>query len=295
MMKRSRQVPLVIDPAHRERGPALGSLPATAGWAGGGALSSVRPTNWLFGGVGDYFPTLTWENRPDMAGTGAPRALQDAWVAVVMAVQQAHGGLRRGSCYHLNLAGAPLVQKVLGEPVDLCAGYGGWIEHTGMIQTGFRWRPSKWADWIDADAGRHLEPTADVHCWLESSSHLVDLDGGAGAPDEVWPPLIFRRKTTLLKHPREAQGAGEILLWRSAAARELVGARMVPLALPIAARAVELFENFTRGTPEERHVATMQHEMIMRLGRHLAPDPGGRLTRGGALPALPGYRNGHAP
>lgn len=50
-----------------------------------------------------------------------------------------------------------------------------------------------------------------------------------------------------------------------------VGTELVPHVLPIAAQAVELFEIFTHGTPAERRDATMQHEMILRLARCLAP------------------------
>jgi hypothetical protein len=200
-----------------------------------------------------------------------------------MAVQQAQGGLRRGSCYYLNLAGAPLVQQVLGEPVQLCAGFGAWYERRSKLQTGFRWRPAKWADWIDRDAGQALDPLADVHCWLETATHLIDLDGGTGASDDVWPPIIYRSKSTLLKHPRDAQGAGDILLWRSAEARELVGSQIVPCVLPIAAQAMELFETFTRGTPEARLEASARHKMTTGLGRLLARELGGRLAERDAV------------
>jgi hypothetical protein len=258
-----------VEPAERERAPRL--RPSQS--------EPTRTDGWFFGGCGDYFPELTWENRPpDMARSQAPEVLQDAWTAVVMAVQQAHGGLRRGSCYWLNLAGAPLAQMVLGEPVNLCAGFAAFFERRTKIQTGFRWRPPKWVGWIDRDAGSHVAPTEDVHCWLETATHLIDFDGGVGAPDDVWPPLIYRPKTTLLKHPRDAQGAGDILLWRSIEARELVGKQIVPLALPIAARAAALFEIFTQGTLAERRDATMQHEMILSLARCIAPERGNQLT-----------------
>jgi hypothetical protein len=278
MTAATRTIPLVIDPAQRERPLLPHPFPPSE-------LS--KPDGWFFGGVGDYFPDLRWDRRPDMAGTGAPEVLHDAWTAVVMAVQQAHGGrLRRGSCYYLNLAGAPLVQQVLGEPVQLCAGFGAWYERTSKIQTGFRWRPSKWADWIDREAGQHLEPLADVHCWLETATHLIDFDGGTGAPDDVWPPIIYRPKSTLLKHPREAQGAGDILMWRSAEARELVGAQIVPRALPIAEHAVELFETFTCGTLEARMEAEAKHRMVTDLGRLLASEIGDRLITSRAFEIL---------
>ena len=77
--------------------------------------------------------------EPSTAKAEAPTLAlgsEDAWTATVMAVQEARGGLRRGSCFHLNLAGAPLAQKVLGEPVQLCAGFGRFVERAGWIQTG---------------------------------------------------------------------------------------------------------------------------------------------------------------
>jgi hypothetical protein len=272
-------IPLTLAPAQsRVPGAFLATATASVRRAGEPVLRSERPKRWFTGGRGDFFPDLTWENRPaDLARSGAPQVLQDAWVATVMAVQQAHGGLRNGSCYHLNLSGAPLVQLVLGEPVELCAGYAGFAEHHGLIQTGFRWRPSKWADWIDASEGARMQPLQDLHCWLETPSFYLDFDGGIGG-DDIWPPLIYRRKSTLPRHPRDVRDAGNVLTWANAEARELVGREIVPLAIPIAARAVELFSTFTRGSPEAQIEASAKHRMVMRLGRLLTSERGGLLA-----------------
>lgn len=248
------------------------------------ALPAMPKRGWTFGGRGDFFANLTWTNRPaDLARSEAPQAVQDAWVAVIMAIQQAHGALRRGSCFYVNLVAAPLLLKVLGEPVKLCAGYAGFIERGQKIETGFRWRPGKWRNWIDARAGRELGPLEDIHCWLETDSHLIDFDGGTGDPADVWPPIIYRAKNTLAKHPQEAKGAGAILIWSDVRAREIVGREVVPIILPIAARAAELYDTFTRGTLEAQAAEAAQHEGVRRFARMLAPTLLGNPARSHAL------------
>jgi hypothetical protein len=92
-----------------------------------------------------------------------------------MALGAELGGLRDGSCYYLNLAGWPIVQQVLGEPVQACAGYAGFVSQRGRAECGFRWRPDKWRDLIDADTARHLTPLQDLHVWLETKRHVIDL------------------------------------------------------------------------------------------------------------------------
>jgi hypothetical protein len=148
-------------------------------------------------------------------------------------------------------------------------------------------------------AGRDLEPLQDIHCWLETATHLIDFDGGAGAPDDVWPPLIYREKWRLPKHFREALiSAGAVLLWRNSEARELVGSQLVPHAVPVAARAVELFEVFTHGTLAARLEATAQHQMITGLGRLLTSELGQQLTGsepGGAARSIKGASAGVVP
>ena len=67
-----------------------------------------------YGGGGDLFPDLSWDNRPDMTGSEASEDLQRAWVATIMAIRDMRGTLRAGSCFLLNFAAAPLVEKVLG-------------------------------------------------------------------------------------------------------------------------------------------------------------------------------------
>jgi hypothetical protein len=108
------------------------------------------------GGEGDLFADLSWTNRPDMSGSEAPRRLQDAWVATVLAIRDLCGSVRNGSCHLINLAAAPLVAEALGEPVEACAGYGRFVGAGLRLEFGLRWRPSKWAEWIDASAAAHF-------------------------------------------------------------------------------------------------------------------------------------------
>ena len=147
-------------------------------------LTSKAKDQWQFGGGGDLFPDLGWANRPDMTGSEAPRELQDAWVAIALAVGLELGGrLRNGACYYINLAGWPIVQHVLGEPVTPCAGYAGFVsEHHGRFECGFRWRPDKWAKWIDANEARHLTPLQDIHVrWRRARTSLTSRPETASA------------------------------------------------------------------------------------------------------------------
>lgn len=125
-------------------------------------------TRWRYGGSGDLFPDLTWDNRPDMTGSEAPQWLQDAWVATMLAMKDVLGVVKDGNCFLVNTTAGALVQEVLGEPVTPCAGYAAFIEPSGRIEFGMRWRPEKWARWIDANAGAHVSPVQDVHVWLET-------------------------------------------------------------------------------------------------------------------------------
>lgn len=248
------------------------------------ALPELPKRGWTYGGCGDFFADLTWANRPgDLARSGAPQVVQDAWTVTVMSIQQAHGALHRGTCFYVNLAGAPLLQKVRAEPVKLCAGYAGFVERGCKIETGFRWRPGKWRDWIDARAGRELGPLEDIHCWLETETHYIDFDGGTGDPEDVWPPLIYRDKATLAKHPQEAKGAGTILVWHDARAREIVGREVVPIILPIAARAAEIYDAFVSGSSEAQAAEAAQHDGVRRFARMLAPMSLGNPARSHAL------------
>jgi hypothetical protein len=80
-----------------------------------------------------------------------------------------------------------------------------------------RWRPDKWAKWIDAKAGVHVSPMQDIHCWLETRTHIIDCTTGdtLGESNDLWPPLIYWPKWRMPKHPREARAPGSILLWRN--------------------------------------------------------------------------------
>lgn len=197
-------------------------------------------TQWIYGGGGDLFRELSWTNRPDMSGSHAPKSLQDAWTATILAIRDVCGTLRKGTCFIVNLTAAPVIEKVLNEPVRPCAGYAGYVDAAGRFECGFRYRPEKWSKWIDADAGAHLPPWSDVHTWCETSSYLVDFDGGMGDPSDAWPPLIYRPKWQLPKHPRDARGAGSILLWRQPEALAAVQAHVGVIVPLITARAFEI-------------------------------------------------------
>ena len=58
---------------------------------GGGSVDT-----WVYGGRGDLFAGLSWGNRPDFAGSKAPKDLEDAWVATVLAMRDVHGGIKLG-------------------------------------------------------------------------------------------------------------------------------------------------------------------------------------------------------
>ena len=131
-----------------------------------------------YGGSGELFPDITWNNRPDMAGSEASETLQMAWVAVIMAIQGELGSVKDGNCFLINMTAGPLAEHVLGEPVHPCAGYAGFVERTGRSEFGMRWRPEKWSKWIDANAGAHVIPLQDVHVWLETATHVVDFTMG---------------------------------------------------------------------------------------------------------------------
>ena len=98
-----------------------------------------------------------------MAGSEASEALQRAWVATIMAIQDVLGAVKNGNCHLVNLTAGPLVEHVLNEPVQASAGYAAFCERTGRSEYGMRWRPDKWAKWIDAKAGVHVSPMQDIH------------------------------------------------------------------------------------------------------------------------------------
>jgi len=201
------------------------------------------------GGRGDLFPELSWDNRPDFTGSEAPEPLQAAWVATVLAIRDLCGSVRNGSCHLINLAARPLVEQALGEPVEACAGFGAFIgAGGGRLEFGFRFRPEKWAQWIDADRAAHLTPEQDVHCWLETKTHVVDFSTGdtMGDVGHTWPPLIYWPKSKFPRHPREAREAGSILLWRHRRAIEIVSEHLAPVVPPIAWRAMEIWEQAKR-------------------------------------------------
>jgi hypothetical protein len=196
---------------------------------------------WIEGGDSDLWADLTWANRPDMTGSQAPSLLQDVWVATILAIQDVCGALGNGTCHLINVAAAPLVESALEEQVVVCAGYGAFVGHGARIEFGFRWRPDKWARWIDGAKAAHLDPEGDVHTWLETRSHVVDFSTGdtMGDVGHTWPPLIHWAKSRFPQHPREAW-AGSILLWRNARAAATVTAHLAPIADIITHRAAEI-------------------------------------------------------
>ena len=105
----------------------------------------MQETAWQYGGSDELFPNLTWETRPNMAGSEASEDLQRAWVATITAIQVLLGAVKNGNCFLVAMTAGPLVEHVLGEPVQPCAGYAGFVERTGRSEYGMRWRPEKWA------------------------------------------------------------------------------------------------------------------------------------------------------
>jgi bifunctional DNA primase/polymerase-like protein len=201
---------------------------------------------WL--GSGDLFPDLTWTNRPDMTGSDAPGALQDIWVAVMLAMRATMGAIKPGKCFVTAFAALPVIQARFDETAVACAGYAGFVDEHGRGEFGFRWRPEKWANWVDANGGMHLSPLQDVHTWIETATHIIDLSTGdeMSAATTRWPPLMYRPKWQMPKHPREARcekpGERKILLWRNAAALAIPTLVAEPVAAPITARAMEILD-----------------------------------------------------
>ena len=222
-------------------------------------------SGWIAGGDGDLWPDLTWTDRPDMEGSGAADALQDVWVATVLAIRDLCGALGNGTCHLINVAAAPLVEQALGESVALCAGYGAFVGQGARLEFGFRWRPEKWGRWIDSSKGTHLGPEADVHTWLETQTQVIDLSTGdtMGDVGYTWPPLICWPKAVFPNHPREARELGSILLWRNERAIEAVTAHVAPVAAPITGRAMAILAAATAseilrargpGTSKQNHL-----------------------------------------
>ncbi len=202
----------------------------------------MQETGWLYGGSDVLFPGLTWATRPNMAGSEASEDLQRAWVATIMAIQDVLGAVKNGNCFLVAMTAGPLAEHVLGEPVQPCAGYAGFVERTGRSEYGMRWRPDKWAKWIDAGGGAHVSPVQDIHSWLETRTHIVDFT--MGEANDLWPPLIYWPKFQFPKHPREAREPGSILLWRNAKALDAIGP-LAPLVLPLVSRAFQLYEEMS--------------------------------------------------
>ena len=126
------------------------------------------------------------------------------------------------------------MEHVLNEPVQASAGYAAFCERTGRSEYGMRWRPDKWARWI-AKAGVHVSSMQDIHCWLETRTHIIDCTTGdtLGESNDLWPPM--RPKWRMPRHPRDAREPGSILLWRNKKALDVA-----PLAL--VARAFNIYE-----------------------------------------------------
>jgi hypothetical protein len=51
----------------------------------------MQDTGWLYGGSDELLSGLTWANRPDMTGSEVSEDLQRAWVASILAIQDALG------------------------------------------------------------------------------------------------------------------------------------------------------------------------------------------------------------
>ena len=173
--------------------------------------------------------------------------------------------VKNGNCFLVNVTAAPLVQEVLGEPVQACAGYAAFVERTGRSEYGMRWRPEKRGKWIDASAGAHVSPLQDIHCWLETCTHVIDFTMGdtLGESDDLWPPLIHWPKW---RFPREARAAGSILLWRNAKALDAI-APLAPLVLPLMTRAFEIYAELGLICASAARRGDMDERSTLRSGR----------------------------
>ena len=101
------------------------------------------------------------------------------------------------------MTAGPLAEHVLGEPVQPCAGYAGFVERTGRSEYGMRWRPEKWAKWIDASNAARVSPLQDYHCWLETHTHVIDFTTGdtMGESGDLWP-LVYGKDALPKASPR---------------------------------------------------------------------------------------------
>jgi hypothetical protein len=91
-----------------------------------------------------------------MAGSEATEDLQRAWVAAIMAIQDVLGFVKNGNCFLVAMTARPLVEHVLGEPVQPCAGYAGFVERTGRQVRHALAPPKSGTKWVDANAGAHV-------------------------------------------------------------------------------------------------------------------------------------------
>lgn len=207
------------------------------------AISTIGAVKWTYGGGPERLHEgLTIENMPDLTGSGASAELAQAWVCTIQAVQDMTGALRSGSCFLLNHSAAPLVEIILGERVERCAGFAAFFTKKAKFECGFRYAPRKWDNWIDRHAADGLRPLQDIHAWLETRTHYIDFSIFEGIGDgERWPPLLCMPKSDMPRHPREAGGRQSVLTWRSPVALQAVEENVGAMTAMIGARALQIF------------------------------------------------------
>lgn len=214
--------------------------------------------------VCDALPDLTWETRPNMEGSGATEALQMVWTAVVMAHREAHGAISTGQCVPINIVAQAIAEKVLGEPVELCAGFAFFATGKGPADGadfGRRHCPDKWRKALGV--GAPIFPAEhDHHVWLETKTHLIDFTTFQIAPmmrrsnltfsvkgaEGTWPPMIYWQKRDLPTHPRDAWGDRKLLLWRKREALALLSPQVrEDMLAAVGRRPFEIFEALESG------------------------------------------------
>ncbi|MGA7329419.1 MAG: hypothetical protein WBX25_34295 [Rhodomicrobium sp.] len=212
----------------------------------------------------DLYPDLTWDNRPDMDGSGASEELQRVWVAMCMALREVQGALIAGKCLALNYAASPLVSEVLGVPVEIRVGYALFSTGKGPgdnVAFGQQWTPDKWKKAFGLNSD--IPPAnMDYHVWLETAQHVIDLTAFQIAPmmrdsnkafhikgkEGTFPPMIYWAKRDLPAHPRDSCGDRKILLYWSPKAKAWLGDALVnDRHEELCSRSREILEALKRG------------------------------------------------
>jgi hypothetical protein len=227
----------------------------------------------------DLFVGLNWDNRPDMIHSLASEDLQRVWVATCMAFRELLGAVVQRQCLQLNAIAAPLLEQVLGEPIEPQAGFALFVTGNGSADSsdfGRRWCPAKWRSHLYRGANTEDGPAAaDYHAWCETKSHVIDMSTFQIAPlmqesnetfpikgsEGTFPPMIYWPKSSLPSHPREAWGDRKLLLWRKREALDIVleaFSRLWPQLEPVVDRSFEIYEALKLGKTVEPAPSRLQ-------------------------------------